>query len=66
MRLWICEQRVRLSGFHDPAGIQHHNAVIVEDGIELVRDRDDGVVAEFLANNALHDVICFGVDTVWN
>jgi hypothetical protein len=64
VRLGICEQRVWLSGFNNPAGIQHHNAVKVENGIELVRDRDDGVVAELLANDALHYIICLRVDTV--
>jgi hypothetical protein len=66
MRLWICEQRVRLSGLDDPAGIQHHNAVIIEDGVELVRDRDYGMVAELLTNHALHDIIRFGIDAFWN
>lgn len=65
MRLRVCEERVRLAGLDNAACVEHDHAVVIEDCVELVRDGDDGVVAEFLADDSLHDFICLGVDAVF-
>lgn len=59
------QQRVRLARLDDAARIQDYNAVVIKDGVELVGDGEDGVAAEFLADDSLHDFICFGVDAVF-
>lgn len=64
MRLGICEEPVRLAGLDDPAAVEDYDAVVVEDRVELVGDGDDGVGAEFLADDPLHDFVCLGVDAV--
>lgn len=64
VRLRVCEERVGLACLDDAAGVEHDHAVVIEDCVELVRDGDDGVVAEFLADDSLHDFICLGVDAV--
>lgn len=65
MRLRVCEERVRLASLDDAPGVQYDDAVVIEDCVEFVRDGDDGVVAEFLADDSLHDLICLGVDAVF-
>lgn len=63
VRLGLSQQREWLAGLYDPAGVQHHDAVIIQDCIEFMRHRDNGVVTKFLTDDALHDLVCFGVDT---
>lgn len=55
---------MRFPVLNDATSLQDDDAIEVEDCVKLVGDRDDGVVAEFLSNNTLHNFICFGVDAV--
>lgn len=64
VRLGIGEQGEGLAGFDDAARIQHDDPVVVQDGVKLVRNGDNGAGAELLADDALHDFVCFGVDAV--
>lgn len=62
MRALLDEQVVGYAGLDDSTFLEHDYLVVVEDRIELVRDCEDGMRAEFLADDTLHDFVGFGVD----
>lgn len=64
VRVRIGEQGEGRAGLDDAARIQYDDPVVVQDGVELVRNGDDGAGAELLADDALHNFVCFGVDAV--
>lgn len=63
MGLWLLEQSPRLSVLDNLTCIQDNNAIVIKDGIELVRHRNNSVTAELLTNHALHNLIGFGINT---
>ena len=64
VRLGLLEKSPRLSILDNLTCIQDDDAVIIKDRIELMRHGNDGVAAEFLANNALHDLVRFGINAM--
>lgn len=58
------EQGVGAVVLRQHAVVEHGHLVEVDDGLELVRDGDDGVLGEFLADDALDESVGCVVDAV--
>jgi hypothetical protein len=62
VRLGLSEKRIRLPILHNATSVQNDDTIEVKNCIEFMSDGNDGVITEFLSDNALHNFICFGVD----
>ena len=49
---------------HQSAFPEQGNLVKVQDGIEIMRDGDEGAILEFLFNNAEHELFGLDVDAI--
>ena len=58
------EECVRIVEFDQPATVKHGYLVEIEDRVEFVRNGDDGVGGEFLADHALHYFVRLAIDAV--
>lgn len=59
------EQIKGVSGLDDAAGLEDDDCVVVEDGVELVGDGENSVGSELFPDDALEDLVCFGVHAVF-
>jgi len=57
------QQRVRIAKLSQSTVVQYGHLVEVDNRFELVCYRDDGMLGELLADNALDQGICNVVDT---